>query len=420
MHIAKLILVCGGAMAAGVSANALRPAIAPAPLAMTVADDAPRPWLGVNVRDTPAALAAQLGIDRASASLIESVVQGSPAAKAGLEQYDLVLGAGDGQTLAEALRNSAPGDRLTLHILRAGEKISITVKLGERPAGDGEAPAAPPVRVDLEDGDARAFGVGVDREAAQRAAEEAMRQAKQAMKQARRAIEQQDWAEDLDLDFGDLNFPEIDFGEMEFGEFDFENAFDHEAFAKQMEALAQRHEQQMAQIEEMISQRLEPAMKALEVYLEKVMAVISRESNAALGGPLAQRLADALDDADIDATAEEIEGAVRRFIENIGMNINDGEMSISSGAERIERSLAKALEKAGVDVDDLGDALGGVAAWLDDWSAQMSEDGAAALEKLEAEFEKHKKELEGLAPDAPEAPPAPEPSLAQPTSGGKA
>jgi len=411
MHIARLILVCGGATAAGVSANALRPILEPPPLVMTVADEtAPRPWLGVTVSDTPAALAAQLGIDREDATLIASVVEGSPAAKAGLERHDLVLGAGDERIpLAEALRASAPGDRLTLHILRAGDERTVTVTLGERPAGDGAAPEAPRARVDLEDD--WSFGVGADEETARRAGKDAMRQARKAMEQARRAIEQQDWAEGLDL--GDLDLPEMEFG-------DFENAFDHEAFAKQMEAFARKHEQQMAEMEAMINQRLEPAMKALEAYLDKLMAVISREANAALGGPLEDRLADALEDADIDAAAQQIEDAVRRFIDNAGLSVEDAEMQISASAERIERSLAKALEDAGVDVEDIDGALDDIAAWLEEWTAQMTEQGAEAMQKLEAEFEKYQKQLEDLAPETPEPPPAPEPTLAEPASGGKA
>lgn len=426
MTIARLLLICGGATTLGVGAQALQPLCsAPdsaTPLAMLVADDAPaRPWLGVTVRDTPAALAAQLGVEREATVVIDAVADGSPAAAAGLERYDLVLAARAGEgawrSMADALRDAAPGDRLTIRILRAGEERTLRVTLGERPAGDGRAPAAP-ARVDIEDGPMRAFGIGADEESARRQAEQATRQAQRAMEQARRTLEEQGVGQafdDFDFDF-DFNF---DFGDFDFESLDAEFDFDHEALARQMQAFAERQAQEMAKVQSMISERLEPAMAALEQRIEKMMAIIGAEAHSALDAPLAKRLRAALEEADIDASAEQIQQAARAFIEDFGFNLNDGELSLSGDAARIERRLAKALENAGISGADVAS----VAQWLDGWSARISEEAASALERIEAEIESHSEQLQNLAPKAPAAPepprPAP-PSLAQPTSGGKA
>jgi hypothetical protein len=440
MTIARLLLICGGATTLGVGAQALQPLCsAPdsaTPLAMLVAGDAPaRPWLGVTVRDTPAALAAQLGVEREATVVIDAVADGSPARAAGLERYDLVLGArageGEWRSLADALREAAPGDRLTIRILRAGEERTLRVTLGERPAGDGETPQAP-ARVDLEDGPARAFGIGADEESARRQAEQAMRQAqramRQAMEQARGAMADQDVAgalEDLQTEFNfEFDFGNFDFGNLDFGAFDFESLdaefdFDHEALARQMQAFAERQTLDMEKIQSMLSDRLEPAMAAVQQSIENMMAIIGAEAHSALDAPLAKRLRAALKEADIDASAEEIQQAARAFIEDFGFNLNDGELSLSGDAARIERRLAKALEDAGISGADLES----VAQWLDNWSARVSEDAAAALERIEAEIESHSEQLRNLAPKAPAAPEPPQPaapSLAQPTSGGKA
>ncbi|MFG0275768.1 MAG: S1C family serine protease [Phycisphaerales bacterium] len=423
MSIARLLLISGGAASLGLGANALQPVCtppdSPTPLATLVADDAPaRPWLGVTVRDTPAALAAQLGVEREATVVIDEVAPGSPAAKVGLERYDLVIGARAGEgawrPLAEALRAAAPGDRLALRVLRAGEERSLRVTLGERPTGDGGAPDAP-ARVEIEDGPARAFGIGPDNETARRQAESAMRQAQRAMAQAQRALEEQGLAGALE----GLNGMELDFGEFDFESLDAELGFDHEALAREMQAFAERHAQEMAKLESMISARLAPAMAALEQRVEKMMAIIGAEAHKALDAPLAKRLRAALDEADIDATADQIERATRSFIENFGFNMQDGELSLSGDAERIERRLTKALEDAGLGGADLGS----VAAWLDAWSSRISDEAASALERLEEEIESHSDSLQDLVPVAPKAPAAPQPetpSLAQPASGGKA
>ncbi len=81
-----------------------------------------------------------------AAVTINNVVVGSPADKAGLKQGDMILAANDKpikapQDLAELVRNSKPGDRVTLSVQRQGEDkpVEITVTLGENPNKAGAA-----------------------------------------------------------------------------------------------------------------------------------------------------------------------------------------------------------------------------------------------------------------------------------------
>ena len=67
----------------------------------------------------------------------KAVIEGSPADKAGLKVYDIILSCNEQKidkdnSLDRILQNHDIGDILTLKILREGKKISIKVKLSER------------------------------------------------------------------------------------------------------------------------------------------------------------------------------------------------------------------------------------------------------------------------------------------------
>ena len=70
------------------------------------------------------------------------IKSGSPADKAGLESNDIVLSINgqaidDEHPLDAILTQFAPGDRITLEVLRGEERLSLEVTLGVRPAGVG-------------------------------------------------------------------------------------------------------------------------------------------------------------------------------------------------------------------------------------------------------------------------------------------
>ncbi len=106
-----------------------------------------RPWLGVYyLAITPAVKTAQnLPIDYGvvvkapAGSTDPSVIPGSPAAGAGIQDGDIITAIDEHQidaihTLDEILTQYSPGDDLTITVLRKGEAKELTLKLGTRPA----------------------------------------------------------------------------------------------------------------------------------------------------------------------------------------------------------------------------------------------------------------------------------------------
>ncbi|WP_165072856.1 PDZ domain-containing protein [Paludisphaera rhizosphaerae] len=105
-----------------------------------VGDDEPKHWIGASVEAIPAALRAQLELPEDRGLAVSRLVEDAPAAKAGLKVHDVVLtidGApiADGPAMIE--RVSKAGDKpLTLEILRAGERRTVTVTAEKRPTLD--------------------------------------------------------------------------------------------------------------------------------------------------------------------------------------------------------------------------------------------------------------------------------------------
>lgn len=92
--------------------------------------------IGVELDSIDAALAAQTGVSAEQACLINRVLIGSPAERAGLQRYDLITSV-EGQTsgsldsLHNALRQRQPGQTITLRILRAGQPMDVSVAVEE-------------------------------------------------------------------------------------------------------------------------------------------------------------------------------------------------------------------------------------------------------------------------------------------------
>lgn len=90
--------------------------------------------LGVVLEDVSKPLAAQTGVDRPRATLISDVVADSPADRAGLRRFDIIT-AIDGKpdaspgVVRETIRARKPGESLSLHVLREGKPLDITVPL---------------------------------------------------------------------------------------------------------------------------------------------------------------------------------------------------------------------------------------------------------------------------------------------------
>jgi Do/DeqQ family serine protease len=91
-----------------------------------------RPWLGVGAAPVTAQAAEALGLARPEGVLIGSVTPGSPAARAGLREGDIVLSAGgqpvnDTAALNFAIGTANPGDNVELRVRRDGGVRSLRV-----------------------------------------------------------------------------------------------------------------------------------------------------------------------------------------------------------------------------------------------------------------------------------------------------
>jgi len=114
-------------------------------------NDIARPWLGIQYQELDAQVAkdqslsvnAGAWIHKAQGSTAPVVVAGSPAEKAGLKADDIITSlAGQVIDLTHpldlVLLEHAPGDQVTLTVLRDGKSISVDVTLGTRPASLGQ------------------------------------------------------------------------------------------------------------------------------------------------------------------------------------------------------------------------------------------------------------------------------------------
>jgi len=100
-----------------------------------------RGWLGVSLQPLTPELAKSFDLESAHGALISEVLTDTPAAEAGLRPGDVVLSiegkdVRDDGELREAVAALAPGTVAELTLLRQGDKKTLSVELGERPAKD--------------------------------------------------------------------------------------------------------------------------------------------------------------------------------------------------------------------------------------------------------------------------------------------
>jgi membrane-associated protease RseP (regulator of RpoE activity) len=111
-------------------------------------------WIGVEVAAAPTALRSHLRLPDGQGLMVAAVVQDSPAAKAGLAPYDVLLSAG-GTPLAEpqdlvAAVEKAKEAKLALNVIRGGKPLSVAVTPVKRPAQPPVAFGAAPDPMDLQ------------------------------------------------------------------------------------------------------------------------------------------------------------------------------------------------------------------------------------------------------------------------------
>ncbi|MCE5301818.1 MAG: PDZ domain-containing protein [Planctomycetaceae bacterium] len=136
VSVAAILLGCAGAV-----------------FAQTVAPSQPPPskpvlyWLGIGVFPLPSPLRVQLGLPEKQGLLVQVVAPNSPAAKAGIARYDVLLRIGEQplsepRDLIDAVAASG-GKRLKINLIHGGKSATLDVSPAVRPK-EIQHPAAIP------------------------------------------------------------------------------------------------------------------------------------------------------------------------------------------------------------------------------------------------------------------------------------
>ena len=97
-----------------------------------------RPWLGVSFRGINEDIKEYFKLDNTKGVLVMGTVKDSPAAKAGLQKYDIIKeidqqpieGTDD---LVEIINNKEIGDKIMIRVIRNGESEVMFAEIGKRP-----------------------------------------------------------------------------------------------------------------------------------------------------------------------------------------------------------------------------------------------------------------------------------------------
>ncbi|HEX9076092.1 MAG TPA: trypsin-like peptidase domain-containing protein [Anaerolineae bacterium] len=98
-----------------------------------------RPYLGVAPVTITPAIRAQLGLSADKGVILDTVAPNSPAARAGLQQGDVIVAADgnplvDEAALRQAIASHRIGDTMRLTVLRSGRQMDVQVQLAQAPA----------------------------------------------------------------------------------------------------------------------------------------------------------------------------------------------------------------------------------------------------------------------------------------------
>lgn len=104
-----------------------------------------RGYLGISMVDNTPEIAKELGLSDAQGVVIAEVVPNSPAAKAGLKQYDLIRGFNGHSitnfySLRSHLAEAEVDSKVELRILRGSQEMTIAANIEEAPAGLSRGP----------------------------------------------------------------------------------------------------------------------------------------------------------------------------------------------------------------------------------------------------------------------------------------
>ena len=97
-----------------------------------------RGYIGVSLQPLDEGIADSLGIPRNRGELIRGVQPGSPAARAGIEQGDVIITVNGepvtpDQTLSYLVAQQPVGSRIPVELIRSGQRRTVTLEVAERP-----------------------------------------------------------------------------------------------------------------------------------------------------------------------------------------------------------------------------------------------------------------------------------------------
>jgi serine protease Do len=113
-----------------------------------------RGWIGVSIQALDDDIARSLGLEEAQGALVGSLVADGPAARAGIQQGDVILTYNgqrieDSRDLTRRVGDTGVGQSARVEVLRNGQRRTLTLRLGERPseqtlASANQPPTPPP------------------------------------------------------------------------------------------------------------------------------------------------------------------------------------------------------------------------------------------------------------------------------------
>ncbi|WP_163990187.1 Do family serine endopeptidase [Pyxidicoccus caerfyrddinensis] len=107
-----------------------------------------RGWLGLSVQDLTPDIAKALGVQATKGAVVAGVNRGSPGARGGLREEDIITSV-EGKpvdsagALTRAVAQLKPDSKVKVELLREGKPQTLEVTLGTRPAMEGEEEVAP-------------------------------------------------------------------------------------------------------------------------------------------------------------------------------------------------------------------------------------------------------------------------------------
>jgi serine protease Do len=100
-----------------------------------------RGYIGVSLQTLEDDIAEAMGLPKNQGELIRGVTPGGPAARAGIQQGDVVIAVNGqpvtpDQSLAYLVAQQPVGSRVPMTLIRNGQRVNVTVTVGERPPED--------------------------------------------------------------------------------------------------------------------------------------------------------------------------------------------------------------------------------------------------------------------------------------------